>query len=234
MTKKNTANLMNGCLNGKMSIKEHFSIVFNIVKSNLKDMVIIGALFSLPIAFMFTVGIGGIIASFVHVFCASVSMASITLLIDGKAKGVDMNWKDAIKKAFMNPMLALGAFLIQTLLMSFVGGFLGVMIGSFIMLNIQFAVLAGMDMFSSTKASFTIVSKNLIDVLIKNILLNFLVTIPTAIFITTATKVLGVKQLVGPAFGLGFLISGIFATITVVSSVVFYYNLPTVKGKTRV
>lgn len=233
MTKENTANLMGKCLNGKMSIREHFSVIFNIFKSNIKDMVIIGTLLSLPVAFMFTVGFGGIIASLVHIFCASISMASITLLIDGKAKGINMNWKSAIKKAFTSPMLALGAFLIQTLLMSFFGGFLGILVGSFVMLNIQFAVLAGMDMFSSTKASFTIVSKNLIDVLIKKILLNFLTAIPTAIIMTIAIKVLGVNQLTGASFGLVFVISGILTTISVASSVVFYYNLPTVSPKVR-
>lgn len=233
MTKENTANLMGKCLNGKMSIREHFNVVFNIVKSNIKDMAIIGVLFSLPIAIMFTMGLGGIIASFVHIFCASISMASITLLIDGKAKGLNVNWKSAIKKAFTNPMLALGAFLIQTLLMSFAGGFLGIMVGSFIMLNIQFAVLAGMDMFSSTKASFTMVSKNLVDVLIKNILLDFFTAIPTAIVMGVGAKVLGVKQLTGAPLGFVFIISGILATISVAAAVVFYYNLPTVSDKVR-
>lgn len=98
------------------------------------------------------------------------------------------------------------------------------------MLNIQFAVLSGMDMIGSTKASFSIVSKNLVDVLIKNILLNFVISLPTALVMSLITRLTGVKQLNQGSFAIVLLVSGILTTISVIASVVFYYNLPTVNN----
>lgn len=229
-----TANLMNRCLQGKMSVKEHFSVVFNLFKTNLKDIFMIGFLFALPVALMTMIGFRGIIGNLINIFCTAISMAAITILIDRRAKGEDIGWKDAIKKTFNNPILAISAFLMQSLLINVVtmfgGGFIATLFGSLVMLNIQFAVLSGMDMIGSTKASFSIVSKNLVDVLIKNILLNFVISLPVALVMSSITSLTGVNQMNQGFFAIVLLVSGILTTISVIASVVFYYNLPTVNN----
>lgn len=231
MSKNNTAILMNRCFEGKMSLKEHLVTVIKLFKSNVKDIVILGILMNLPIAFLYVTGFFNIIGSLIAVFFNAMLMSAITLLISGKSQGEDLNWNKAFLKALKRPLLPIGAFLIQTVLINLVGGgFLGIFISSFLVINIQFAVLSGLDMFASTKASFVMVSKNVVDVILKNTILNFLVALPTTIIISLLTTTVG-KTANPIFFGGTFLISGIFATISIVSSVVFFYNLPTVQQK---
>lgn len=230
MTNKNTANLINRCLGNKMTVKEHFSTVFGIVKFNLLDILILAVLFNLLPVLMFISGFGGFLAALVYTISTAMLMSSVTILIDAKSRNEVIDWKEAIIRAIKKPFLAIGAVLIQQLIMSFIGGFLGVLVGSFVILNVQFAVLRGLDMFSSTKESFSLVSKNLVDVLLKNILLNFVMSLPMAV-IVFVVSLMGIKTMNAAGQGTILFLSSIISTVTVVSAVVFYYNLTSKENK---
>ena len=224
--KYNTSEIVNSCFNGKMGIMDYLKTVFALFIGNIKDIFIITLAVQIPILGLsmlklpnFLYGILGIIAQVIYI-------VSIIKLIDSKAKGNPTNWLGAIKLVKENWIQSSGAIVFQSLLMG-----LGmkiiivpVIITVILAVSIPMGALQGKTMFESAIDSFNLVKTNLIDVLLKLLILSAV----TGVLLNG----LRIIYTMNPSLALVInILSAVIGTVQAISSLIFFYNLPSVEGK---
>lgn len=165
-------------IKNKMSVGEFMKATFNIIKSNLVDIVFISILFAIPTMVVGRLGL----LSFLSIFCSGFSAIAIIKLVNNSAKGIKLTWIETIKESFKNPIFPLGVFIIQNFVVSFAAGIfapLAIVLQVFFILAMQIAVVEGITVLNSIKKSFELVKNNFLDVLLKQFTLVILINLIT-------------------------------------------------------
>ncbi|MGG5463217.1 hypothetical protein [Clostridium sp. B9] len=206
-------------IRNKMSVGQFIKSTFNIIKSNLLDIVFISVLFAIPAILIGRIGI----LSFLSIFCSGFSAIAIIKLVNSFARGTKLTWVETIKESFKNPIFPLGVFIIQTFVVSFGSGIfapLGIVLQVFFILAMQIAVVEDSTVVNSIKRSFDLIKNNFLDVLLKQFVLVMilnLITMALAMFLNQSI----------PAIIIFTLILNIALSFNLVAGNVIYRDLST-------
>ncbi|MGL5575951.1 MAG: hypothetical protein ACRDCW_10460 [Sarcina sp.] len=219
-----TATIVNSCFNGKMGFGAYLKAVLGLFKNNIKDLAIISLLAQLPIMVIAMFKLPAMVVQIVGIIVQIVYMVSVIKLIDNRARGNMIGAIGAIKLFKENWIPASGAIIFQSFLFG-VGAiipFSGIVISVLLAVSIPMGALQNKSMIQSAVDSFKVVKNHMIDVLAKLLLLSVITGVLMAglkmilIFLPSSLMIVNV------------LIS-ILATVQMISSLVLFYNLPTVK-----
>lgn len=230
----NTAQALNGCLNGRIGVLNFLRIILRIFKSNIKDLVLITMLLQVPIlilAFVKLPASMSFIVAGVSVATTVVTMVSIVNLIDARANGKDIIWLDAIISIKNNWFIPSCVIVFQSLIVAMgtvsfksVGLLLGIILNIILVVSVPLATLGDRTIMGSFLDSFDLVKSSLIDVTVKLITISLILGLVTNIITIMASK--------GLIFTIiGILLSALTSSVSIIVSMVFYYNLPMVEKK---
>lgn len=230
----NTAQALNGCLNGRIGVLNFLRIILRIFKSNIKDLVLITMLLQVPIlilAFIKLPASMSFIVAGVSVATTVVTMVSIVNLIDARANGKDVMWLDAIISIKNNWFIPSCVIVFQSLIVAMgtvsfksVGLLLGIILNIILVVSVPLATLGDRTIMGSFLDSFDLVKSSLIDVTVKLITISLILGLVTNIITIMASK--------GLIFTIiGILLSALTSSVSIIVSMVFYYNLPMVEKK---
>lgn len=227
--KYNTSEIVNSCFNGKMGIIDYLKAVIGLFAANIKDLALITLAIQIPLIMIAMVPLPSIMFSLLGIVTQVIYIVSVIKLIDERAKGSRINWLQAIKLVKENWVQSSGAIILQSFLMSLGMNIIlvPVIITVILAVSIPMGALQGKTMFESAIDSFNLVKTNLFDVLIKLIVLSALTGVILALFEFVATVNPGIALLMS-------VLAAIVGTIQAISSLVFFYNLPTVTGKVAI
>lgn len=217
--KSGTATIVNSCFNGKMGFKDYLKAVFGLFKDNIKDLVIISLFVQIGITILGIVNFPLILESLLEIIVRVVSTVAIIKLVDNRARGNMINAFSAIKLFKECWIPATGAILLQSLL----GGipFIGIIMNVILAVSIPMGTLQNKSMIQSATDSFKLVKGQAIDVLAKILLITFITRI--GIFAIS----LIVMQFPS-IFIVGQLLVFVLTVLQVISTLVLFYNLPSV------
>lgn len=230
----NTAQALNGCLNGRIGVLNFLRIILRIFKSNIKDLVLITMLLQVPIlilAFVKLPASMSFIIAGVSVATTVVTMVSIINLIDARANGKDIIWLDAIISIKNNWFIPSCVIVFQSLIVAMgtvsfksLGLLLGIILNIILVVSVPLATLGDRTIMGSFLDSFDLVKSSLIDVTVKLITISLILGLVTNIITIMASK--------GLIFTIiGILLSALTSSVSIIVSMVFYYNLPMVEKK---
>ncbi|MGL4655526.1 MAG: hypothetical protein ACRCWM_06570 [Sarcina sp.] len=219
-----TATIVNSCFNGKMGFIDYLKSVFGIFKNNIKDLVIISLLAQVPMMIMSMFKLPIMVIQIVGIIIQIVYMISVIKLIDNRARGNMIGAIGAIKLVKENWISASGAIIFQSFLLGIgrVIPFSGIIISVILAVSIPMGTLQNKSMIQSAVDSFKTVKDQMIDVLAKILILS-IITGSIAFALQMLVLTIPASLLV-----VNILIS-IIATTQMISALVFFYNLPTVK-----
>ncbi|WP_297521515.1 hypothetical protein [uncultured Clostridium sp.] len=219
-----TAVIVNSCFGGKMGFVDYLKKVFGLFKDNIKDLAIISILSQIPLMILAFLNLPAIIVQVIGVVVQIIYMISIIKLIDNRAKGNMISAIGAIKLVKENWLAASGAILLQALLFG-VGGripFLPIIISVILAVSIPMGALQNKSILQSAADSFKLIKTQMIDVLAKLLLLSAISGILmfglNLIYMAVPSTLLVVN-----------ILTSILATVQMISALVLFYNLPTVK-----
>lgn len=222
-----TATIVNACFNGKMGFKDYLKAVFGLFKDNIKDLAIISLIAQLPIMALAMFKLPALLVQIVGIVVQIVYMVSVIKLIDNRARGNQISAIDAIKLFKENWLSASGAILFQSVLYGIggripLGPIIPMIISVVLAVSIPMGALQNKSMIESAVDSFKTVKDHMIDVLAKLLMLS---VITGLIVFALNFIVLAVPS----AFMIVNVIVSILATSQMISGLVLFYNLPTVK-----
>ncbi|WP_297436144.1 hypothetical protein [uncultured Clostridium sp.] len=224
--KYNTSEIVNSCFNGKMGIGDYLKAVFGLFVGNIKDILLITLAVQLPLIALTMISLPTFIYGLLGIVAQVIYIVSIIKLIDSKAKGNQINWIEAIKLVKENWIQSSGAIIFQSFLMG-LGmkiPFIPVVITVILAVSIPMGALQGKTMFESAIESVNLVKGNLLDVLIKFLVLSALTGVLLGGF--------GIIAEMNPTLLIPMsILSAVIGTVQAVSSLVLFYNLPTVEEK---
>ena len=219
-----TAVIVNSCFGGKMGFVDYLKKVFGLFKDNIKDLAIISILSQIPLMILAFLNLPAIIVQVIGVVVQIIYMISIIKLIDNRAKGNMISAIGAMKLVKENWLAASGAILLQALLFG-VGGripFLPIIISVILAVSIPMGALQNKSILQSAADSFKLIKTQMIDVLAKLLLLSAISGILmfglNLIYMAVPSTLLVVN-----------ILTSILATVQMISALVLFYNLPTVK-----
>ena len=224
--KYNTSEIINSCFNGKMGIGDYLKTVFGLFVGNIKDIVLITLAVQLPIIGISMIPLPSLAYGLLGIVAQVIYIVSIIKLIDSRAKGKEISWIGAIKLVKENWIQSSGAIILQSFLMG-----LGmkiiivpIIITVILAVSIPMGALQGKTMFESAIDSFNLVKGNILDVLLKLLILSAL----TGIFLGGLSTIANMNPSLAIVISI---LSAVIGTVQAISSLVFFYNLPSVDGK---
>lgn len=219
-----TAKIVNSCFSGKMGVKDYLKAVTGLFTGNIKDLALLTIAMQIPIFILSFIKMPAIVLSLIALVLQVVYVVSIIKLIDYRAKGDKINWIDAIKKVQESWLMAAGAIIFQSLVLSIAGmvPLLQIVVIVVLAVSIPLGTIGGESMISGAIKSFSLVKKSPLDVLLKLLVLSLIVS----------TLILPFRFLMGafPPFFIVFqTVASIIGTAQIISSLVLFYNLTTIK-----
>lgn len=231
----NTAKALNGCLNGRMGVLNFLRVTFDIFKSNFKALAMITMLLQIPILIIAFVNIPksmAFIAAGISAATSVIAMVSVINLIDSRANGKEMSWLNAIISIknnwfvpscvviFQSMIIAMGTVSLQS-----IGVILGITLNIILVVSVPLATLGNRTIIGSFLDSFDLVKANFLDVAVKILTVSLILGLISNLINQMASQ--------GIVFTIvGVLISSLLSTVSVIASMIFYYNLPMI-GKKR-
>lgn len=219
-----TAKIVNSCFSGKMGVKDYLSAVTGLFAGNIKDLALLTIAMQIPIFILSFIKMSGIVLSLIALVLQVIYVVSVIKLIDYRAKGDKINWIEAIKKVKESWLMAAGAIIFQSLVLSIAGmvPLLQIVVIVVLAVSIPIGTIGGESMISGAIKSFSLVKKSPLDVLLKLLILSLIVS----------TLILPFRFLMGafPPFFIVFqTVASIIGTAQIISSLVLFYNLTTIK-----
>ncbi|MGL5821290.1 MAG: hypothetical protein ACRCYE_06615 [Sarcina sp.] len=220
-----TANIINRCFNKKLSFVDFTNSVFGLFKGNFKDLAIITIITQLPLLLLTAFNASAFVINILSIIAQVIYIVSIVKLIDNRAKGNLIGFKEAILLVKEKWLISSGVIILQSFLLLVAGGipFAPILANVFLAVAIPIGILQERSMFESVVESFKLVKNDCLNIFLKLLIISAI----------TGIIIVGLNMLYMVSGNLKIIVSiaaTIIGTSQILASTVLFYNIQGNRG----
>ncbi|MGL5635083.1 MAG: hypothetical protein ACRDDL_08490 [Sarcina sp.] len=220
-----TANIINRCFNKKLSFVDFTNSVFGLFKGNFKDLAIITIITQLPLLLLIAFNASAFVINILSIIAQVIYIVSIVKLIDNRAKGNLIGFKEAILLVKEKWLISSGVIILQSFLLLVAGGipFAPILANVFLAVAIPIGILQERSMFESVVESFKLVKNDCLNIFLKLLIISAI----------TGIIIVGLNMLYMVSGNLKIIVSiaaTIIGTSQILASTVLFYNIQGNRG----
>lgn len=221
----NTANIVNRCFGKKLSFVDFTNSVFGLFKNNFKDLAIITVITQLPLLLLVTFKAPSFIINVLSIIAQVIYIVAIVKLVDNRARGNMIGFKEAILLVKENWLLSSGVIILQSCILIFSGAlpFLPLLVNVFLAIAIPIGILQERNMVESVVESFKLVKNDCLNIFLKLLIISAI----------TGIAITGLNILYMINGNLKIIVSiaaTIIGTSQILASSILFYNIQGKKG----
>ncbi|MGL4739723.1 MAG: hypothetical protein ACRC41_02840 [Sarcina sp.] len=220
-----TANIVNRCFGKRLSFVDFTNSVFGLFKNNFKDLAIITVITQLPLLLLITFKAPSFIINVLSIIAQVIYIVSIVKLVDNRARGNMIGFKEAILLVKENWLLSSGVIILQSCILIFSGAlpFLPILANLFLAIAIPIGILQERNMVESVVESFKLVKNDCLNVFLKLLIISAITGIVVA-----GLNIL--YMLTGNFKIIISILATIIGTSQILASSILFYNIQGKRG----